>query len=84
MLVGKSFSMDDPKDLTAKGKPSIDPGATYTFELGLEGDIFGHESFREHARGTYLNKHGKVGLQLTVGGREQVAGRGAEARRRAD
>ena len=51
MLSGKSFSMEDPKDLTAKGKPSIDPGATYTFELGLEGDIFGHESFREHVRG---------------------------------
>ena len=81
MLSGKSFSMKDPKDLTTKGRPSIDPSATYTFEFALEGDVVGHERFREYARETYLNKHGKVGVQVTV---EAQSGLLEEARKHVD
>jgi hypothetical protein len=57
-FVALSYSMVKPE---AREKPSISPHATYTFEFEYEGDVFGHEWFRDLLRKTYLTKHGKSG-----------------------
>lgn len=59
-FIAESYSMTK---VEARGKPPIDPRATYTFEFESEGDLPGHEKFRASLRESYLDKHGKSGAR---------------------